>query len=147
MSPDYIPIPSRPTSNIEVAVYSRIARVLGCARYGIVATCLACGSSTDPSKEPQSITVTAAGGHTLAINLGTQIQLKVTAKNAAGEEITGVGPFSFTSRDPSIVTVDATGMLSAIHVGPTYVVVALVSGTRTLVDSLDVDVATAIQQR
>jgi hypothetical protein len=134
------------TSNLEVMVYSRPSRLLGPAKYLIVASCLACGSSTDPSQEPQSIAVTVAGSHTVPIIVGSQVKLTVAVKNAVGEEIVDVGPLAFTSRNSSIASVDAAGMLSAVHFGSTYVLVTLLSGTRTLVDSLDVDVGALVQQ-
>jgi len=74
-----------------------------------------------------------------------QAKLTAVARNAAGADIAGAGPFSFTSRNPSIVTVDESGLLSTIHTGSTYVVATLLSGNRTLVDSLGVDVGLLLQ--
>ena len=99
--------------------------------------CGACSSSTDASRQPQSITVTAlGGGHFVAMNLGTYEKLTAVAKDPAGNVIAGAGPFSFTSRKTSIVTVDTAGVITGVGLGSTYVVVALPSGTRTLATKL-----------
>jgi hypothetical protein len=87
--------------------------------------------------------VTAPGGaHDIALNIGTSLKLTAVAKNAAGGVIAGAGPFSFTSRKPSIVTVDTAGVITSVGLGSTYVVVTLPSGAQTLMDSDAVAVGT-----
>jgi hypothetical protein len=109
----------------------------------IAALCAACSSSTDVSRQPQSITVSAPGGaHQIALNLGTSLKLTAMAKDAAGDVIAGAGPFSFTSRNSLIVTVDTAGVITSVGLGSTYVVMKLPSGARTLTDSVGVAVGT-----
>jgi hypothetical protein len=64
------------------------------------------------------------------------------AQDAAGDVIAGAGPFSFTSRNGLIVTVDTAGVITSVGLGSTYVVIKLPSGARTLTDSVDVAVGT-----
>jgi hypothetical protein len=110
----------------------------------IASVCAAC-SSTDVSRQPQSITVTTPdGGRTIAMNLGDSEKLTAVAKNAAGAVIAGAGPFSFTSRKVSIVTVDVAGVITSVGPGSTYVVVTLASGTHTLTDSVAVAVGVLV---
>jgi hypothetical protein len=111
----------------------------------IASVCAACSSSTDVSRQPQSITVTTPdGGRTIAMNLGDSEKLTAVAKNAAGAVIAGAGPFSFTSRKVSIVTVDVAGVITSVGPGSTYVVVTLASGTHTLTDSVAVAVGVLV---
>jgi uncharacterized protein YjdB len=57
------------------------------------------------------------------IKVGATHKLKVAAKDAQGKEIPGL-TLTFTSADPKIATVDATGMVTAVAKGKTKVTVA-----------------------
>lgn len=100
----------------------------------------ACGSSTAASLDPNapaSITVRAPnGGSTFSMKTGTTAALTVTVRNAAGIAIANPGTLQFASRNATVVTVDATGLVTAKTDGASYVVASLITGNRTLSDSV-----------
>lgn len=122
-----------------------IRLVPACA--GLLVMAGACSSASGPKDEAQSIVVTVSGQHQVGLNLRGGITLTVVAKDATGATIAVPGPLKFTSRDPSIATVDTTGLVFGRAVGDTFVVATLQTSTRILADSVDVDVATLLSAR
>ncbi len=103
---------------------------------------LGCSSSTSPV--PASISLTFNGDTSLAMIVGDRVPLTVTVTNDDGRVVQDLGPRVFVSRDPSIVSIDSTGVASANHVGATLVVVTETSGGMTLSDSVEVRVAMVV---
>jgi hypothetical protein len=104
-----------------------------------------CGSSTGLSTEPSSLSVSGPNGDSpVAINVGTRVTLRIVVKDAAGDVVTPTQPLSFASRNTTVATVDSAGVVSAISLGPTYIVVTLAFDSRTLEDSVAVDVAAPV---
>ena len=68
--------------------------------------------------------------------VGARIPLQVVALNASGEQITPNGPYVFTSRNPSVLTVDSSGIVTLVAGGVAFVVVALPVGGTNLTDSV-----------
>jgi hypothetical protein len=60
----------------------------------------------------------------------------VVALNASGEQISPNGPYVFTSRNPSVLTVDGSGIVTLVAGGVAFVVVALPVGGTNLTDSV-----------
>jgi uncharacterized protein YjdB len=73
------------------------------------------------------------------------VKLRVVARDGGGDQLTDVGPISFVSQNPSIAVVDSAGVVTAIHVGSTYVAAALSNGSSTLADSVAVTVGAPVQ--
>lgn len=112
----------------------------------VLAACAACGDKLPLAPpEPASISITPAP---INMNLGTWLGLTVLLNDAAGNVINIAKPpaLSFASRDPSVVGVDSTGRINAIHTGFAYVVASFKAGSRTLVDSVGVAVAMPVNQ-
>jgi hypothetical protein len=74
------------------------------------------------------------------IDVGTSALFTLAVRDATGTALVGT-PLTFTSRDPSIATVDAAGGITGVAKGQT-VVVASVAGSPALADSLLAVVAT-----
>jgi len=114
--------------------------VLGISGWPLLLFCLACGSSTEPANEPTGISIIHGNATSLAVNVGGELSLLVVVKNSSGAVIETPGTISFASRNSSIATVDGGGKVTALHAGVTYVVASLASGTRVLLDSVQIDV-------
>jgi len=71
---------------------------------------------------------------------GDRVKLNVIARDANGRQVAPAGAFSFVSREPATVSVDATGTVSSLAAGFTYVVVTLPVNAQTLEDSIPVAV-------
>jgi hypothetical protein len=106
-----------------------------------------CGSSTGLSLDPSSLSVSGPNGDSaLAIKVGTRVTLRVVVRDAAGEVVTPTRPLNFESGNRAVATVDSTGVVSAISLGSTYIVVTLAVDSRTLEDSVAVDVAAPLAE-
>lgn len=101
------------------------------------------GSPIDSSMIPHSIVATGPHGidphDGLAAEtgpVGARIPLQVVARNSSGEQVSPSGRYAFTSRNPSVLTVDSTGMVTLVAGGVAFVVVALPVGATNLTDSV-----------
>ena len=73
----------------------------------------ACGSPAAPDEPVASLTISPAAA---ILWLGKTAQLVATAKDAAGAVLTGRS-VTWTTSDPTIVTVDATGLVTSAGAG------------------------------
>ena len=101
------------------------------------------GSVVDSSTIPHSIVATGPHGidphdglDAETGTVGARIPLQAVALNASGEQITPNGPYVFTSRNPSVLTVDSSGIVTLVAGGVAFVVVALPVGGTNLTDSV-----------
>ncbi len=94
--------------------------------------------STDPNRAT-SLTLSARGQRPFAVVLGTPEQLSIIARDAQQREVLLSTPPVYESRHPQIISVDATGVATAMAVGTARLVVTatLPSGNQ-IADSLDV---------
>lgn len=114
-----------------------IARLLGAARLLPAIGCLACGDV--PIVPPSLASISIAGDSTFDLNVGGQTRLVVVARDVIGNLIVSPGNVTFASRNPSVASVDATGLVTAVAAGPqTYVVATLAAGHDVLADSVSV---------
>jgi hypothetical protein len=112
------------------------------------AICAACGSSAEPSDPngPASITVRAPNGTNLfSMKPGTTAALTVTVRTAAGLALATPSTLQFTSRNTTVVTVDAAGLVTAKSDGASFVVASLAAGNRTLSDSVGLVVSEVVK--
>ena len=98
-------------------------------RFRAIWICLlaaSCGDPTDPADLiPASIEVTPAAATLAAI--GEEVQLTATVRNRKGEFITGE-TLVWASADATVATVNAAGLLSAVHNGNTIISAASENG-------------------
>lgn len=101
------------------------------------------GSPIDASMIPRSILATGPHGigphDGLAAEtgpVGARIPLQVVALNSSGEQVSPSGRYVFTTRNPSVLTVDSTGIVTLVAGGVAFVVVALPVGGTKLTDSV-----------
>jgi hypothetical protein len=106
--------------------------------------CTACGDKLPLS--PNAVSSIAIVPPAVDLNLGAKFRLTVIERNAAGEFVgfPPPGTVTFASRDTTRVAVDSAGTVTAIAVGPTYVVATFLGAAHRLVDSVAVDVATTL---
>ena|SRR5579884_1960218 len=103
---------------------------------------IGCASGTTSVTEPATVVITSPDKTTgLTIAPHESVPLTVEALNAAGNEVTGAGPFVFRSRDTTIASVSDVGVVRARQLGQTEVVVSLQDGSRILSDSIHVIVS------
>ena len=77
-----------------------------------------------------------------AMQIGAAAQLRAVRVTRDGRELAGTLAATWSSQDPSIMSVDANGLVRARCTGTTKIVAALVEGTRTLQGSREIAVAT-----
>ncbi|HET7565570.1 MAG TPA: Ig-like domain-containing protein [Gemmatimonadaceae bacterium] len=81
---------------------------------GFVGACIACsGDALSPSADVASVTISPSSP---VLNVGTQVPLAVTLKDAHGNTVTGPDVF-WSSSDTTIATVSDAGVVTAIAVG------------------------------
>jgi hypothetical protein len=105
-----------------------------------------CGNVPRSAPHPEAHRVPASlsvggpdGRHSFGLMLGSQVPLRVTARDAAGREVPP-GSVRFTSRNPRVVTVDGAGVTASVSEGETYVVAEASVGGHALADSVRVAV-------
>jgi hypothetical protein len=126
----------------------RIRRPRRLARLLLLVGAVACGDKPVWSGAPEPASIAMSPSHGIALNVGIQASLGVVVRDAAGNlipDITG-RQLAFTSRNPSVATVDSTGRVTAVRVGSTYVVATLPTATRMLADSVSVTVLTTLDR-
>lgn len=122
-----------------------IARVRGAARLFLVIGCLACGDV--PLVPLPLVSISIVGDSTFNVNVGGQVRLVVVARDVTGNLIISPRKVTFASRNPSVASVDSTGLVTAVAAGPpTYVVATLAAGHDVLADSVSVTVAMLIDR-
>src|SRR5665213_3455175 len=125
----------------------RISRVQLC--FGLLIGLAACGSGSDAVSGPGAadastaefsrssrakiISTVSVTPTSSSVNVGKTIQLAAVALNSAGGTITG-NPVAWTSSDTTVVTVNSTGLATAVNAGNASVkaTIAGISGSATV---------------
>ena len=77
-----------------------------------------------------------------AMQIGAAAQLRAVRVTRDGRQLEGTVAATWSSQDPSIVSVDANGLVRARCTGTTRIVAELVEGSRTLQGFREIAVAT-----
>lgn len=121
------------------------ARRLGVGRLLLVVGCLACGDV--PLAPLPLASIAIVGDSTFDVLVGGQVRLSVVARDVIGNLIVSPRKVTFASRNPPEVSVDSTGLVTAVAVGPqTYVVATLAAGHEVLADSVSVIVTMLVDR-
>lgn len=104
----------------------------------------ACKSSVAVESSATSISVSVgpSASRVLMLTKGETVQLTVVTRDAAGAAVRPLSEVGFVSRDAATATVSASGAVIGKRLGSTYVVASMLTGGRTLSDSIQVFVTT-----
>lgn len=83
---------------------------------GIVGLALACSDAVEPVTAPSVASVEVTSPIGTLLDVGAGAQLGATAKSNAGKAVSGVS-FGWSSSDPSVVSINATGFIQALATG------------------------------
>jgi hypothetical protein len=104
-------------------------------------------SRPDTSAIPVSLEIGDPDGRgSFGVMLGTQVPLRVRARDAAGREVPP-GRVLFASRNPRVASVDSAGVATSVSEGETWLVAEANVNGRTLADSVHVAVTCTAELR
>lgn len=133
-----------PRSNTVLA-FGSAGRI---AMAALVVVFLGCGGGGDPTSPPSpppeqvfsTLYVIPAAATICTAVPGNVVSITATPRDQRGQPMSGLGPPSFANSDPSTVTVDAGGRVTAVGQGSAQVTASLTSNgsTRTAVATITV---------
>jgi plastocyanin len=111
----------------------RVMRLISAA--GVLAAIVACGGSSDNnSTGPTPVfTSVSLGPQSPTLAVGATVTMVATPKDQTGASMSGLPAATFSSSDPTTVTVDpATGLATGVAVGGATITATIVSGSVSL---------------
>lgn len=102
-----------------------------------------CGSSvgTEPvAPRVARLAIVPPTPHFAGMAVGVSFRFAVEGFDATGALLTELPPVTWTSSDTTVATVDSSGLVVAKHDGRTVITAAVVSGSRTVSDTIGIAV-------
>ena len=100
-----------------------------------------------PELEPEPTSLRIGDGLAIGIHLGVQFELPLRLLSDSSEILAIPQGLLVESRNPAIIGVDSGAFITARAMGSAWIVASLVTGARTLADSVEVRVVCTMELR